>query len=323
MATRELTVDSPFVLRWMAYFNERFPAWQVLGQVPLYLVAYFVGQTAAGRHPQWDAHAAIGLVAFVAFTLMARALDDNKDIEHDNAHYPDRVLQRGLITLPQLRILGLACFLTSLAGSVVIDGGFGLVTMWWLISVVTNGAYQASMIANRRMRLWLEERRVLFALTHLPFWGVGALWIAQQGAGGSQGLPWSVGWLVAVWVVGPLMLEIVRKTRDPEDERSTVVDYAKPRASWAHSLGLHGSVVAVAVLGAITVGLEVMVLRTSGFGSTMAYCAIGASFAVLVLPVVVRYAMQPSRGRVKEVSELSAGAMIVGQLILVAAMLLG
>ncbi|MGH3581574.1 MAG: hypothetical protein ACRDUB_08290, partial [Mycobacterium sp.] len=236
---------------------------------------------------------------------------------------PERVLQRGLITLQQLRILGLACLLVSLGGSMFIDGGFGLVTMWWLISVLTNGAYQASMIRNQRMKQWLEERRVLFALTHLPFWGVGALWIAQQGAGGTQWLPWSLGWLVAVWVVGPLMLEIVRKTRTPDDERSTVVDYAKPRTSWAHSLGLNGSVAAVTVLGAVTVVLEVLVLDTAGHGSALAYAAVAVSFALLVLPVAVRYTLGPSRSRVKEVGEFSATAMIVGQLVLVAAMLLG
>lgn len=323
MATSELTIESPWAVRWLAYFNERFPAWQVAGQIPLYLVAFLAGQAAVGRRPAVDVDTAIGLASFVAFTLLARTLDDNKDIEHDNAHYPDRVLQRGLITLRQLRFLGLGCLLASLAGSMFIDRGVGLVTLWWVISVATNGAYQASMIRNPGMKQWLEERRVLFALSHLPFWGVGALWIAQQGAGGAQKLPWSLGWLVAVWIVGPLMLEIVRKTRTPQDERSTVVDYAKARTSWAHSLGMHGSVAAVTVLGAVTVLLEVLVLRTSGYGSALAYGAVAAAFALLVLPVALRYALAPSRSRVKEVGEFSATAMIVGQLVLVVAMLFG
>jgi 4-hydroxybenzoate polyprenyltransferase len=322
MVARELSVESPFALRLIAYFNERFPAWQILGQVPLFLAAFFVGQASTGRSLRIGGDTAVGFAAFVAFTLLARALDDNKDVEHDNAHYPRRVLQRGLITLRHLRILGLLCFLLSLAGSIVIDRGIGLVTMWWFISVVTNGVYQFSMIRSRAMRVWLEERRVLFALTHLPFWGLGAVWIAQQGAG-AQRLPWSVGWLVAVWIVGPLMLEIVRKTRTPEDQRPTVVDYAKPRQSWAHSLGLHGSVVVVAALGAITALLELQVLRAAGYGSLTAYAAIVGIFVVLVTPVTMRFLIAPSRSRVKDVGEFSAAAMILGQTVLVVAMLLG
>jgi hypothetical protein len=179
------------------------------------------------------------------------------------------------------------------------------------------------MIRNPTMKAWLEERRVIFALAHLPFWGVGGVWIAQMGAG-DKTLPWSsAGWLVAVWIVGPLLLEFARKSRAPEDERPTVVDYTKPRVSWAHSLGLQGAVAALVALAVVTALLSAALLRAVECGTRTAYWALAGSAALLLIPVTVRFAMGPSRKRAKEVAELSASSMIVGQIVLVVAMFFG
>ena len=249
--------------RFVAYLNERFPAWQVAGQIPSFLVAFLAGQLFVGRPAAVTSAAYIGFVAFVAYIFAARALDDHKDYDHDTRHYPERVLQSGRITLTHLKSLAVLCFALSLVGSLVIDRGVGWVTFWWVISVATNGIFQISMIRNPTMKAWLEERRVIFALAHLPFWGVAGVWIAQMGVG-DEALPWSVGWLVAVWIVGPLLLEFARKSLAPEDERSTVVDYTKPRASWAHSLGLQGAVAALVMLAVLTALLGAALLRGGG-----------------------------------------------------------
>jgi 4-hydroxybenzoate polyprenyltransferase len=316
------TAYSPFVVRFAAYLNERFPAWQVAGQIPLFLAAFLAGQLFVGRPATVSPAAYIGFAAFVAYTFAARTLDDHKDFEHDNRHYPERVLQRGLVTLTDLKVLGVLCLALSLLASLVIDRGAGWVTLWWVISVATNGAYQLSMIRNPAMKAWLEERRVIFAFTHLPFWGVGGLWIAQMGAG-EVTLPWSTAWLVVLWLVGPLLLEFARKSRAPEDERATVVDYTKPRVSWAHSLGLQGTVSALVALAVVTALIGAGLLWAVGCGSPAAYGALAASAAVLLGPVTVRFGLGPSRRRAKEVAELSASSMIVGQIVLVVVMLVG
>ena len=314
------TAQSPLVMRFGAYLNERFPAWQVAGQIPMFLVAFLAGQLFVGRPASINSAAYIGFAALVAYTFAARTLDDHKDFEHDSRHYPERVLQRGLVTLANLKVLGALCIAFSLLVSLAIDRGAGWVTLWWVISVATNGAYQVSMIRNPAMKAWLEERRVLFALTHLPFWGVGGLWIAQMGAG-EVPLPWSTVWLVALWIVGPLLLEFARKSRAPEDTRVTVVDYTKPRMSWAHSLGLYGAVSALVALAVVTALISAGLLRAVGCGSPAAYWVLAVSAAVLLGPGTVRFALRPSRKRAKEVAELSASSMIVGQIVLVVVML--
>jgi 4-hydroxybenzoate polyprenyltransferase len=314
------TAPSPLAARFVAYLNERFPAWMVASQIPIFLVAFLAGQLFVGRAAAVTAAAYIGFVAFVAYTFAARALDDHKDYDHDSRHYPERVLQSGRITLTHLKVAGGVCFALSLAVSLIVDRGIGWVTLWWVISVATNGVFQVSMIRNPTMKAWLEERRVIFALTHLPFWGVGGLWIAQMGAG-DEALPWTAGWLVAVWIVGPLLLEFARKSRTPEDERSTVVDYTKPRVSWAHSLGLQGAAAALVILAGLVALLSAGLLAAVGCGTPTAYWAIAGSAALLLIPVTVRFAMGPSRKRAKEVAELSASSMIVGQIVLVVVML--
>lgn len=321
MGASELTTNSPAALRFLAYLNERFPAWQMPLVLPAFLTAFFVGQTLTARPAKVTAGTAVGLLAFAALGLVIRALDDIKDIEHDNAHYPERVLQRGLITPSHLRILGAGCFAFSLAGSILIDRGIGLATWWWLISVGGLGVYQFSMIRSRSLYHWIEERRVLFALTIAPFPGLDSLWIAQMGAGTAR-MPWSAGWLAAMWITGPLLLEIVRKTYSPDDERPTVVDYAKPREAWTQSLGLNGSVAVMVGLGAITTVLELVVLRATGHGSSLAYAAVASVFVALMLPVSATFVLHPSRERVKTVGQVSAIALILGQTVLALAMLM-
>jgi 4-hydroxybenzoate polyprenyltransferase len=322
MNSSEQTGQQLFLLRLGAYLNERFPAYQVVGQLPLFLSAFLAGQAFVGARPTVNLDAVVGFVAFVAYTFAARALDDHKDFEHDSLHYPERVLQRGLITLRHLKVLGLGCVVVSLLGSLYIDQGLGLVTLWWLVTVVSNNIYQFWMMRHPETMRWIEERRVLLAFTFLPFWGLGSLWIAQMGAKEHR-LPWSAGWLVVLWVVGPLLLEFARKSRAPEDERSTVVDYTKPRVSWAHSLGLGGAVVSMILLAALTTALEMVLLWSLGYGSRWAYAACVGVAALCLLPAAGLFAASPSRRRAKLVAELSSSVMVLGQVVLVVAMLVG
>jgi UbiA prenyltransferase family len=320
MSLTQPTDQSPVVARFAAYLNERFSLWHVAGLVPSFLVTFLAGQLFVGRPAVVTSAAWIGVVAFVAYIFGVRAVDDHKDYDHDTRHYPERVLQSGRITLTHLKVAGGICFAVSLVGSLVIDRGVGWVTLWWVISVAANGIFQTSMMRNPTMKAWLEERRVVFALCHLPFWGIGGLWVAQMGAGNNT-LPWSAGWLVAAWIAGALLIEIARKSMAPEDERSTVVDYTKPRRSWAHSLGLQGTVAGLVILVVSTALLGAAVLRAVGCATPTAYWALAGSAALLVIPVIVRFAMGPSRKRAKEVAQLSASSMIVGQFILAVAML--
>lgn len=319
MTATRFTNESLFPLRLLAYSNERFPLWQVAGQFPMFLAAFLFGQLIVGSEAEFTGPLFAGFVAFVAYTLMVRCIDDIKDAAHDNEHYPDRVLQRGLITFTHLKIIALICFVSSVAISIFIDGGLGLVTMWWFIIFVTNNLVQFVQIKWAFIGAWLESRRVLLALSVIPFWGFGSVWIAQMGAGDDV-VTAKVWWLVVLWCVAALLLEIARKSRTPEDERATVVDYTKSDGSWTRSLGLVGTVVTLVALALVATLLEIGLLASVGAGTWWAYLALGITM-LLPLGAAVRFRLQKDRYRAKDVSEMAAGVWVIGQIIVAVALL--
>ena len=104
-----LTRESPFVLRLRAFLAERFPP---LGY-GLLIVSYYSSNqflarvlTDPGEPMRYTVHSLMGAVTVLCFFFHLRVFDEHKDFEDDSRHHPERVLQRGIITLRELRILG-------------------------------------------------------------------------------------------------------------------------------------------------------------------------------------------------------------------------
>ncbi|MBO0853752.1 MAG: hypothetical protein J2P18_08290 [Nocardia sp.] len=319
MTTFTITRQSPFPLRLLAYSNERFPLWQVAGQFPMFLSAFVYGQVIVGHQARFTAELWLGFLAFVAYTLMVRCIDDNKDAAHDNEHYPDRVLQRGLITFTHLKIIAALCLVVSVAVSIYADRGIGRITMWWFIIFVTNNLVQFIQVKWSAIGAWLESRRVLLALTVVPFWGFGSVWISQMGAGDKL-VTAKVWWLIALWCVAALLLEIARKSRTPEDDRPTVVDYTKTGLPWTESLGLVGTVITLLSLALLATALEAIILHVAGADLWWAYLVLVLA-ALLPAGATVRFLLQRDRFRAKDVSEMSAGVWVIGQIVTACAIL--
>lgn len=311
--TTTLTHESPFAARLLAYSNERFPYWQIVGQLPMFVTAYTFGRVLGGHAPAFTLNLVLGFIAFVAYTLMVRCIDDHKDAQHDNAMYPDRVLQRGLITFTHLKIIAVICVLILVGVSLWADQGIGLVTLWLVMIFVSNNLVQWIQIRWSHIGRWLEERRVLLALTVVPFWGFGAMWAAQMGAGDTF-VSAEVWWLAASWCVASFLLEIARKSRDPEDERPGVVDYTKDSGSWTRSLGLNGTVLTLMITAVAVVLLQAATLASVHATSWWTYVALAATL-IIPLGATVRFVMLRNRYRVKEVAESAAGVWLFGQII--------
>src|SRR5688572_13248829 len=109
MAVATLTHQDPYPRRLSAYLAERFP---VLGH-GLLIVAYYSSNqflaralTTPGRPMHYDLTSLLGAVTLFCFFFHLRVFDEHKDYAEDVIHHPDRVLQRGVITLGDLKILG-------------------------------------------------------------------------------------------------------------------------------------------------------------------------------------------------------------------------
>ncbi len=285
----------------------------------MFLAAYWFGQSIGdGKvEARWTLWA--GFVALVAYTLMVRCIDDHKDVAHDNEFYPERVLQRGLVTFTHLKVIAVICFVASIAISIAIDGGVGFVTMWWFIIFISNNLVQFVQIRWGFIGQWLESRRVLLALSVVPFWGFGSVWVAQMGAGNHL-VTANVWLLIVTWCVAALMLEVARKSRTPEDDRPEVVDYTATSSSWTKSLGLGGTVSALVGLSMVAVLLEMAMLHVVGADRWWTYLLLTLC-AVVPVGAAIRFTLRRDRFRVKDVSESSAAMWVVGQIVVAIALL--
>lgn len=233
--------------------GERFP----LSHAPLFLacslaaaaVGRFGTQAGPVRPEPTDA---VVFVACWAFFLLLRVLDEHKDHAEDLSHYPERALSRGLVTLGQLKGVGTFAFTLTLGASLHADHGFGRASRLFLLVM----AWVTLMTAEFFARTFLRGRPLLYALSHMAVMSLVFAWLAAVGARGAGRGPLVAGAGLAPFFLG-LAVELVRKTRGPEEERDGVDSYSRV-------FGVRQApLVALAVLGA-GLGVEARLLRVAG-----------------------------------------------------------
>jgi len=218
-----LNSEAPVLFRLGAWANERFP----LANAVLFLVLY-LSALALGRMWVTDGEISVGardilgFFAVWAFFLVLRIFDEHKDYELDCHNHPERVLQSGRITLGHLKVLGAMAIGLQAGISFYLDGGWGLIPLFWLIAL----GWSLLMAAEFFCGEWLEKRLLLYAISHMVVMPLALLWMAQIGAM-KQTLPAEVGLLAALAFLAGASLEVTRKLKAPGDERETIDSYTK------------------------------------------------------------------------------------------------
>ena len=221
--TKQQTAMRPLAYRLLAWGNERFGPAPILLYFLLYLVGILYARAIAGdRNPSVSTLDVVAFSAVFGYFLLVRVLDEHKDYDKDCINFPDRVLQRGLVTLDQLRVIGALTLVPQILVSMLVDGGIGPVTLAWLLLF----GWTMLMLKEFFAREWLEPKLVLYAITHVFAGPLALIWIALIGADGKH-LPASVGWLALMAFLVGATLEVGRKLHAPEDERETVASYTK------------------------------------------------------------------------------------------------
>ena len=221
--TNQPTVMRPLPYRLLAWGNERFGPAPILLYFLLYLAGILYARAIAGdRNPSVSTLDVVAFSAVFGYFLLVRVLDEHKDYDKDCINFPDRVLQRGLVTLDQLKVIGVLTLVPQIVVSMLVDGGIGPVTLAWLVLF----GWTMLMLKEFFAREWLEPKLVLYAITHIVAGPLALIWIALIGADGKH-LPASVGWLALLAFLVGATLEVGRKLHAPEDERETVASYTK------------------------------------------------------------------------------------------------
>jgi 4-hydroxybenzoate polyprenyltransferase len=214
--------------RWWIYQRERFP---VFAHGPL--IAAFSSSAVAFsfllRGGQGLPAAPSFLVAFCSsflFFLQLRIADEFKDHEEDARYRPYRPVPRGLVSLNELRVLGLGAAAVQAALALWLQPAllFLLVVAW---------LYLALMSCEFFARDWLKARPFTYMWTHMLImplidgYATACEWLPTNGAP-----PHGLEPFLLVSFFNGIVLEIGRKTRAPQDEETSVETYS---ALWGYS----------------------------------------------------------------------------------------
>lgn len=219
-----LTLAAPFHRRLAAYLRERFP----LGAYALLIAAFYssnhflaLALTEPGAPPGYDLRSLAGAGILFCFFFHLRVFDEHKDYRDDCRHHPERVLQRGLVTLDHLRRLGAAAIAAELLLAAWLGpAALAALSLAFLFSVL--------MLKEFFVARWLRPRLLLYATTHML---VMPLLAATVFSITTRRPPWEApGWFW-LWAVVSVFVgfnwEISRKIRAPEEEREGVDTYSR------------------------------------------------------------------------------------------------
>jgi 4-hydroxybenzoate polyprenyltransferase len=242
-------IDAPFGRRLGAYLAERFP---LLGHGVL-IAAYSSSNHFLAKvltHPdapvRYDLKTLGCAVTLFCFFFHLRVFDEHKDYAEDCRHHPGRVLQRGLVTLRHLRLLGAAAIAVEVV-LCALAGPAALVA--WLAAF----GYSWLMYKEFFVRDWLKRHFLTYATTHMLIMPLLALLVFSFTTGR---WPWlAPGWFWVYSFVGFFVTfnwEVSRKIRAPEEEIEGVDSYTK-------LFGLYGAAWVVLAIRVVDTGLVALV----------------------------------------------------------------
>jgi 4-hydroxybenzoate polyprenyltransferase len=296
---KELTTrQSPFPWRLKAYLAERFP---VLGHGVLILAYYSSNQflaralTEPGRPMHYDWTTLLGAVTLLCFFFHLRVFDEHKDYAEDLVHYPNRVLQSGVVTLKDLKILGGIAIALELLLSAL--RGPGTVVAW-----LAAFGFSVLMLKEFFVRDWLKRHFLVYATSHLLVMPLLALLVFSFATGRWpwEAPPWF--WLYA-WVgfFVTFNWEVSRKIRAPEDEIAGVETYTR-------IFGTYGAAYLVLLIRVIDTALVALVGWHLGLALWF-YAALVLLFLVCLIGFF-QYRFNTSRKTAKRM-ETYAGIYII------------
>ena len=210
------TSSDPYLRRLWAYVLERFPPVAYTVLVLLFSGSAFgLLRQLTGEQVAFSvAVRAAAVVLLVFFHL--RIMDEHKDQEGDRVAYPDRLLTRGVVTLPMLAKVGWV--------AVVLEGviALSISPLASFVWVCTLG-FTLLMKVEFGLGSWLSKHLIVYAVTHNPIVAMLAMFLWS-----TMDAPWPAeyGLYVAIVSLGSLAFEVGRKVRLPEEEIAGVESYS-------------------------------------------------------------------------------------------------
>jgi 4-hydroxybenzoate polyprenyltransferase len=225
--------------------------------------------THPGEPMHYTAHSLLGALTLFCFFLHLRVFDEHKDFDEDNKYYSDRILQRGIITLRDLKILGGI----AITIEVILSAIRGISA---LVALVIALSFSVLMLKEFFIRSWIRRHFLLYAMTHMLIMPLLALLVYSFS---TDRFPWEApGWFWVYAVVGLLVTfnwEVSRKIRAPEQEIDGVDSYTR-------TFGTYGAAYLVLLIRVVDTALVALVGHHFGL-SMWFYVALAMLFGVCLV----------------------------------------
>jgi hypothetical protein len=232
-------------MRWIVYQRERFPV-LVNGT----LIAAFSASAMSFSALLRGAHQfppplllAAAFASSLIFFAQLRIADEFKDYADDLAFRPYRPVQRGLVTLKELGIIGLAGMLAQLTIALLIDPVLALILagVWAYFGLMTKEFFVSH---------WLKAHPVWYLVSHMFIMPLIDLYVtAFDWLVARVPPPSGLIWFLAVSFVNGIVIEVGRKIRAASDEERGVETYTFLWGRRAAPLVWLGAVLATGALG--------------------------------------------------------------------------
>jgi 4-hydroxybenzoate polyprenyltransferase len=299
--------------RWIAYQRERFPLAAHAPLVAAFSASAVCFSSLARGHVAMPrvSSLAVAFATSLLFFLQLRIADEIKDAAEDARFRPYRPVPRGLVTLAELRAIGLGA------------AGLQLALALWLEPTLVRllllpWAWLLLMSREFFVPAWLRAHPVLYMTSHMVVLPLIDLYATacDWRVAGAPFAPAGLAWFLIVSYLNGIVVEIGRKTRAPIDEEPGVDTYsalwgarratqawllavtATATAAWIASARIGAEHLAVVVLGLLVAGCVIVALRfvadaragagralevMAGVWTLMMYVGLGAAPLALTL----------------------------------------
>ncbi|MBA4820186.1 UbiA family prenyltransferase [Pantoea ananatis] len=154
------------------WIYERFP----LKNLPLFVVIYVLSAMVSTSNKDLPLTMFIaGSIMSCSYFLLIRIIDEHKDYDEDCERYPKRVLQRGLITLNQLKLVALGCILIQLSIMLLYASSITLIMKTWSVLII----WTLLMSKEFFIKTWLNRNLFFYALSHTLIMPLIIIWLTS------------------------------------------------------------------------------------------------------------------------------------------------
>ncbi len=306
MTISSINITDPLLKRIAAWMKERFPFANALLFFMLYLTSMMVARAHSATEIQLTWLDAIACLVTWSLFLLIRIFDEHKDYALDVMNHPERVLQRGIITLKHLKVMALCAIAVQISFAFILDGyQFSTVSFCWLLVFI----YLLLMGVEFFCGAWLEQHLTLYAFSHMLIMPLIVFWLANLAVADiSLTLPLLL--MMSLAFISGFCFEITRKTRGPEEERATVDSYSK-------IFGTQGA--AYLVIGLIVIMLinQIGLIFSLQLSYFPIYFTLFSLLAMLTLTSLLKFIKQPSLAAREKNETAVAINMLLGYLVII------